>query len=156
MRLIIAAALLATVLFGGEAKVELLPKASKQALVISDSFDEANKRAKKEKRPLMLIVSKHTCRWCTHFRENALSDPEVIKLLNRDFVVYEGFVEKVDFPRELVTSGTPGTWFLDLEGKPMYQPLMGSVDAAGMAEALGVVKKKFDMLAAAPAAAKTK
>ena len=47
-------------------------------------------------------------------------------------------------PRELYRPGTPAIWFLLPSGEPMYQPLMGAIDAPKFLEALNIVKEEFN------------
>ncbi|MFQ5861816.1 MAG: thioredoxin domain-containing protein [Candidatus Brocadiales bacterium] len=48
--------------------------------------NDAFKAAQKEDKPVLLSISAVWCHWCHVFDETTLSDPEVIKLLNRDFI----------------------------------------------------------------------
>jgi len=102
-------------------------------------FTSALAKAVNEDKPLMFLLSKHGCKWCVHLKENTLKDPEVIKMLNKNFISYEGYSDKGGFPRELLTSGTPATWFISSDKKPMFQPIMGSMDRDNYLNALNIV-----------------
>ncbi len=102
----------------------------------------AVEKGKKTGKPVMILVSKDGCRWCDHLRENTLRDPQVIKELNSHFVNVEGFTNRGEVPSELITPGTPGTWFVK-DGEPMLQPLMGALPVEAYMEALGVVLKTY-------------
>lgn len=107
-------------------------------------FNTAIERAKKEKKPLMLVVSKTTCKWCYHYKEHALVDPLVVKAINRDFVPLLIEMNGENLPQELWTPGTPATWFIDNSPQPMFQPLMGSQPKETLLTAFSIVSKTFN------------
>jgi thioredoxin-related protein len=101
----------------------------------------AVERGIKEGKPLMVLVTKTGCRWCDVLKQKTLSDPKVAAVLNRDFVLYEGVVEKGNVPPSLMTGGTPATWFI--KGKtPMFEPIMGAVERDEFLKALDIVKQE--------------
>ncbi|MGD9716970.1 DUF255 domain-containing protein [Sulfuricurvum sp. IAE1] len=134
---IVAALLLGSaVLFGGEVKWE-------------KDLSSAIERAAKEKKPLMVVVTKYGCKWCDVLKKETLKNPKVSAILNRDFVSYEGVLEEGGVPQSLMTPGTPATWFI--KGKtPMFEPIMGAVGVEDFLYALDTVKKEY----AAPASKK--
>ncbi|MEW5831280.1 MAG: thioredoxin family protein [Campylobacterota bacterium] len=134
---IVAALLLGSaVLFGGEIKWE-------------KDLSGAIERAAKEKKPLMVVVTKYGCKWCDVLKKETLKNPKVSAIVNRDFVAYEGVMEEGGVPQSLMTPGTPATWFI--KGKtPMFEPVMGAVGVEDFLYALDTVKKEY----AAPASKK--
>jgi len=113
-------------------------------LNVGHSYAEGVKRATQENKPMLFISSRHTCKYCVILERTALSDPQIIKDLNKNFVtviVYsdDGHV----LPKELWRPGTPAIWFLDASGEPMYQPIMGSIPVKQFKGAMHIVKKEF-------------
>lgn len=102
-------------------------------------FETALNKAVKEQKPMMFLLSKHGCKWCTHLKENALKDPRVIEVLNTKFISYEGYADVGGFPRELMTGANPATWFIAPDKRPMFQPILGSMNADDYYKALGIV-----------------
>lgn len=99
-------------------------------------------RAAKEKKPLMVIVTKNGCRWCEVLKEKTLKTPKVVSIVNHDFVAYEGVVDEGTVPPSLMTQGTPATWFI--KGKsPMFEPVMGAVESEDFLKALDIVKQEY-------------
>jgi len=99
-------------------------------------------RAAKEKKPLMVLVTKNGCRWCDVIKEKTLKTPKVVSIINRDFVAYEGVVDEGTVPPSLMTQGTPATWFI--KGKsPMFEPIMGAVESEDFLKALDIVKQEY-------------
>ncbi|MDX9966688.1 MAG: DUF255 domain-containing protein [Sulfuricurvum sp.] len=127
---IVAALLLGSaVLFGGEVRWE-------------KDLSSAIERAAKEKKPLMVVVTKYGCKWCDVLKKETLKNPKVSAILNRDFVSYEGVLEEGGVPQSLMTPGTPATWFI--KGKtPMFEPIMGAVGVEDFLYALDTVKKEY-------------
>ena len=108
------------------------------------SYAEAIAKAKTQNKPVMFIVSSHNCRYCVILEKEALSDPAVIKAVNKDFVSAIVFTDGNDvFPNELLTGGTPTIWYLKPSGEPLFQPLMGAVGAEQYLQDLGVVVAEF-------------
>jgi thioredoxin-related protein len=128
-KIIFAFWLLATALLGAELKWE-------------KEIESAVDRAVKEKKPLMVLVTKNGCKWCDVLKQKTLKDPTVSAVLNRDFVLFEGVVDEGNVPPSLMTQGTPATWFI--KGKtPMFEPVMGAIERDDFLEALDVVKQEY-------------
>lgn len=107
-------------------------------------FDSGIIEAKKESKPVLFIFSRHTCKYCVILEKTTLSDEEVIKDVNKNFVSIIAYSDDKDvMPRALWRPGTPTIWFLQSNGEPMYQPLMGAVDTKNFLKALDIVKKDF-------------
>ncbi|EQB40003.1 thioredoxin [Sulfurimonas hongkongensis] len=108
-------------------------------------YDTGIKEATRFVKPVLFISSRHTCKFCVILDETTLKDERVIKELNRDFISIISYSDENDYmPKELWQPGTPAIWFLLPSGEPMYQPIMGAIDADNFLKALGVVKKQFD------------
>ncbi|MBD3799387.1 DUF255 domain-containing protein [Sulfuricurvum sp.] len=105
-------------------------------------LSKAVERAVKEQKPLMVLVTKNGCRWCDVLKRTTLKNEKVVKVLNRDFVSYEGSVDENNIPSTLITQGTPATWFI--KGKtPMFEPVMGAVESEDYLKALDIVKQEY-------------
>lgn len=77
--------------------------------------------------------------------ETTFRDEKVVKALSRDYIAVTSYSDENDYmPRELYRPGTPAIWFLLPSGEPMFQPLMGAVDAPNFLNALAIVKEEFD------------
>ena len=105
--------------------------------------------AKKESKPVMFIISSHSCKYCLLLDRTTLKDSKVVQALNKDFIAIRSWTDKRDYiPVELAqnTPGLPGIWFLLPNGSPMYQPLLGYVKAPDFLGVLATVKTAFDKL----------
>lgn len=128
-------------------KIVIVFLMSAAALLGSDIMWEKNitvaiEKSAKEKKPLMVLVTKHGCKWCDVLKQKTLKDPKVIAELKKGFISYEGVVEEGTVPPSLMTPGTPATWFI--KGRtPMFEPLMGAVDAENYLKALSIVQEEY-------------
>lgn len=110
----------------------------------ANSFKDAVATAENSEKPIMFIISRHTCKYCVILEKNTLSNAEVIKRLNNDFVTYIAYTDDGDtFPDEYWRPGTPAIWFLDDSGRAISEPIMGAIDAANLLKALDIVDKRF-------------
>ena len=114
------------------------------AIEMAAGYDAALEAAQKADKPIMLVLSSHSCRYCDLFANETLGDDLVIQALNRDFVstiVYAAEGEAA--PRELITGATPTIWFLNPDGTPMFQPIMGAVGKEDFIKALSIVHDTY-------------
>nr|CAI78804.1 hypothetical protein [uncultured Campylobacterota bacterium] len=98
-----------------------------------------------QNKPVLFVFSRHTCKYCVMLDNTTFKDTKVIEALNKDFISIVSYTDENDYtPRGLLTPGTPALWFLMPSGQPMFQPLMGAVDAPNFLNALNIVKEEFD------------
>ncbi|QOP46191.1 thioredoxin family protein [Sulfurimonas paralvinellae] len=133
-KIIIMTALLSVALFGAD-------------LHWAKDYTSGIAQAQKENKPVLFIISSHSCKYCLLLDRTTLKDDKVVNALNKDFIAIRSWTDKGDYiPQVLAqnTPGLPGIWFLFPNGDPMYQPLLGYVQAPNFQEALGIVKSEFD------------
>ncbi|QOY55096.1 thioredoxin family protein [Candidatus Sulfurimonas marisnigri] len=108
-------------------------------------FNEGMQEAARVNKPVLFVSSRHTCKYCVILEDTTFKDKEVIAELNKEFVSIVAYSDEQDYmPKELWQPGTPAIWFLYPNGQPMFQPLMGAVDAKNFLEALKIVKEDFN------------
>lgn len=108
-------------------------------------YESGIKDAAAQNKPVLFVFSRHSCKYCVILEETTFKDERVIKALGRDFVSITSYTDENDYtPRELWRPGTPSIWFLKSDGEPMFQPIMGAVDAENFLKALAIVKEEFD------------
>ncbi|RUM63379.1 MAG: thioredoxin [Sulfurimonas sp.] len=113
-------------------------------IVWEKDFHSGVVKAKKLNKPILFVVSNHSCRYCVKLEKTTFSDKRVIKTLNKDFVSIISYSDENDYtPRELLRSATPTSWFLKADGSPMFQALIGTVGTEKFLKYLSVVKKEF-------------
>lgn len=108
-------------------------------------YSSGMKEALTQNKPVLFVSSRHTCKYCVILDNTTFKDKDVAKALNRDFISIISYSDENDYmPQELFTPGTPALWFLFPSGQPMYQPLMGAIDAPNFLKALAIVKEEFE------------
>ena len=111
----------------------------------SKDYNSGIEDAKKVNKPVLFVSSRHTCKYCVILDNTTFKDKRVIKVLNSDFVSIISYSDEQDYmPKELWQPGTPAIWFLLPSGEPMYQPLMGALDANNFLKAVAIVKEEFN------------
>ncbi|WP_345979246.1 DUF255 domain-containing protein [Sulfurimonas sp. HSL3-2] len=122
----------------------LISALSAAELHVANSFKDSVAKAENSEKPILFIVSRHTCRYCVILEKNTLSNAQVIDRLNKDFITYIAYTDDGDmFPDEYWRPGTPAIWFLDDQGRAISEPLMGAIDAANLLKVLDIVDKRF-------------
>ncbi|MDQ1298655.1 MAG: hypothetical protein QG558_1194 [Campylobacterota bacterium] len=107
-------------------------------------YATAIKQSEALHKPMMFIISNHSCHFCAQFEANALSSPKVIQKINTEYVAAMVYTDEDPvFPRDLYVGGTPATWFLKSDGEPLFDPLMGAVDTVGFLKALNIVSAEY-------------
>ena len=108
-------------------------------------FESGIKNATVKNKPVLFVFSRHSCHYCRVLDETTFQDKDVIRALNKDFVSIISYTDENDYtPKELWRPGTPTLWFLTPQGEPIFQPLVGAVDAENFLKALAIVKIEFD------------
>jgi len=113
----------------------------------SKDYETGIKEATKLNKPVLFVSSRHTCKFCVILENTTFKNKEVIEALNKDFISIVSYSDEKDYiPRELWQPGTPAIWFLNPNGEPMFQPLMGAMNADVFLKAVAIVKKEFETL----------
>lgn len=107
MKKILLLALLSAALFGAEIGWE-------------DTFAAAQAKAKKESKPMLVIITTEQCRWCRKLEATTLSDDEIITKINTRFVPVHVTRDKSIYPKTLSAKMVPMSYFLDGNGKVLY------------------------------------
>ena len=111
----------------------------------AEDYHEGIKEAQKVEKPVLFVSSRHSCKFCVVLDETTFQDERVAEELNKNFVSIISYSDENDYmPQELWQPGTPAIWFLMPDGEPMYQPLMGAIDAENFLKALSIVKEEFN------------
>lgn len=86
----------------------------------SSNFEEAQAKAKKDHKPLLVLITSEQCRWCRKFEATTLQDNEIVGRLNSSFTMVHVTRDKSIYPKNLTAKMVPMNYFLDGEGKVIY------------------------------------
>lgn len=85
------------------------------------SYDSARAKAKKESKPLMLLITSEDCRWCRKLEATTLQDEQIISRINTQFQAVNVTKDKSVYPKSLTAKMVPMSYFLDpSNGKVLY------------------------------------
>ncbi|MDO9207476.1 MAG: thioredoxin family protein [Sulfuricurvum sp.] len=87
----------------------------------NSSYDQALLKAKKEGKPLMVLITSEQCRWCRKLEATTLQDDEVVARINTTFQAVNVIKDKSIYPKNLSAKMVPMSYFLDPKtGKVLY------------------------------------
>lgn len=85
------------------------------------SYASARAKAKKESKPLMVLITSEDCRWCRKLEATTLQDEEIISRINTQFQAINVTKDKSVYPKSLTAKMVPMSYFLDpSNGKVLY------------------------------------
>lgn len=87
----------------------------------NSSYDQALLKAKKEGKPLMVLITSEQCRWCRKLESTTLQDDEIVSRINSAFQAVNVIKDKSIYPKNLSAKMVPMSYFLDPKtGKVLY------------------------------------
>lgn len=87
----------------------------------NDSYEQALAKAKKESKPLLVLITSETCRWCRKLESTTLQDDAIVLRINTKFQAVNVTKEKSIYPKELTAKMVPMSYFIDPKtGKVLY------------------------------------
>ena len=85
------------------------------------SYDVALAKAKKESKPLMVLITTEECRWCRKLESTTLQDEGIVLRINTKFQGVKVTKDKSIYPKNLVAKMVPMSYFIDpSNGKVIY------------------------------------
>ena len=106
------------------------------------NITDAKKRAKELNKPIFLLLGKSNCKYCVILKNNTLSDKKVKAKLKKDFVVAVLDANKY-IPHEYATRAVPAMWFLQPNGMPISEPVMGAVGKGRLLNTFDIIIKSY-------------
>ncbi len=90
-------------------------------IVWNTTYDAALAKAKKESKPLMVLITSEQCRWCRKLESTTLQDQEIIARINTKFQAVSVTRDKSIYPKNLSAKMVPMSYFIDpANGKVIY------------------------------------
>jgi thioredoxin-related protein len=87
----------------------------------NSSYDQALLKAKKEGKPVMVLITGETCRWCRKLESTTLQDEEIVARINASFQAVNVTKDKSVYPKNLSAKMVPMSYFIDSHnGKVLY------------------------------------
>jgi uncharacterized protein YyaL (SSP411 family) len=86
----------------------------------SANFAEAQAKAKKESKPMLVLITSEQCRWCRKLESTTLEDDSIVSRINDQFTAVHVTRDKSVYPKNLTAKMVPMSYFLDPNGKVLY------------------------------------
>ena len=87
----------------------------------NSSYDQALLKAKKEGKPIMVLITSESCRWCRKLESTTLQDEEIVSRINTSFQAVNVTKDKSVYPKNLSAKMVPMSYFIDSRnGKVLY------------------------------------
>ncbi len=96
---------------------------SAETIHFETNYDAAMKKAKAEGKVLMAVITQTYCPWCDKFKNRTLVDPEVVKMVNENFVPLMLNKDVDDMPQDIRARMVPTTYFLDHTGEEVFSSI---------------------------------
>ncbi len=96
-----------------------------EAMHYETNYEAALKRAKKEKKNIMLVLVSNYCPWCRKFEARVLVKKEVDDLVQKHFVPLIINKEKEPFPKRFDKGFTPIVHFINYKTEQRYEGIVG-------------------------------
>ncbi len=106
-------------------KVLINEKYFAKELAYETDYEKALKRAKKEKKNVMMVMVSNFCPWCRKFEQRVLLKQTVNDLIQKNYIPLIINKEKGNFPKELDMSFTPIVHFISYKTTKSYQRVVG-------------------------------
>lgn len=92
-----------------------------EEIVWNSTYDTALAKAKKESKPLMVVITTEQCRWCRKLEATTLQDEEIVSRINTKFQAVRVTRDKGVYPKNLTAKMVPMSYFIDpANGKVIY------------------------------------
>ena len=137
MRVVWLLLTLSALLFATEGTAEQLGYYSDYAMALSV--------AKKEKKPLMLVVVTSYCPWCRKFERKSLAAPNIADKVHSGFVavIVDRNKDAATFPKQFQTPRIPSVFFVDPKSAKAYWETVGYLNKKEFSEALDDARALF-------------
>lgn len=122
---------------------EYAPKAYQEKVMQYEPFKEASAKALAEDKLIMIFYTAEHCRYCKKMENEVMSDPDVIKALEKGFVSVKIDVEKGKNPVDFNPTMTPTFLFLSPQQEQLYR-VPGSWVKEDFLEILREAKEKYN------------
>lgn len=96
-----------------------------QMMGYETDYKVALKKAKKEHKNLMLVLTTSYCPWCRKFETNVLQKAEVNKAVHKKYVPLILNRDKKQFPEQFTSSFTPVIYFIDASNEKTLHKVTG-------------------------------
>ncbi|MEN8147519.1 MAG: thioredoxin family protein [Campylobacterota bacterium] len=106
-------------------KVAVEKKSFAATIGYETNYDAALKRAKKEKKNIMLVIVSNYCPWCLKFEDRVLLKKDVNTLIHKKYIPLIINKDKDPFPKRFNKAFSPVVHFIDYKSEQSYASVAG-------------------------------
>ena len=109
-------------------------------------YDKAMIQAKKENKPIMLVVVGDYCPWCRKFERKTLQKAKVAINIQQNFipVIVDKNHDQMNYPEEYYSKVVPTVYFIEPKKEEMVFESLGYVKRAEFLDTLNGVTTSYD------------
>ncbi len=109
----------------------------------SSGYDQALAKAKKENKPLMVLITREDCGWCRKLEATTLKDSDVVSRINSSFEAVNVTKEKSIYPKNLTAKMVPMSYFIDPRNGKVLSSIPGYWEAEDYNSVLDEALRKY-------------
>lgn len=111
-------------------------------------YKTAQAKAKKQNKPLMMVLGADYCPWCRKFERSTLASELILPSIKKDFVtlVVDKKFDIESFPKEYQTQITPKVFFIDPKSGKSFHETTGYIKKKEYLKDLQKAEKLFGEL----------
>lgn len=109
----------------------------------NSSYDKALAKAKKESKPLMVLITTEECRWCRKLESTTLQNQELVSRINTKFQGIKVTKDKSIYPKNLTAKMVPMSYFLDPSTEKVIYSIPGYWDTEDYNSVLDDALRKY-------------
>lgn len=83
------------------------------AISWNSSYEQALVKAKKTNKPIMVVITSETCRWCRKLEATTFQDNGIVLRVNSSFEAVNVTKDKAIYPKNLTAKMVPMSYFID-------------------------------------------
>lgn len=91
-------------------------------------YENTIEKAKKENKPIFVMVSSPTCPECNYMKKHVFTKDEIKNFINKNFISYQFDISDENIPEQMQFWGIPRFYF-SMDGKNVYNKAMGGLKA---------------------------
>lgn len=107
------------------------------------TYDAALAKAKKESKPLMVVITTEQCRWCRKLEATTLQDAEIVSRINSKFQAVSVTKDKSIYPKTLTAKMVPTSYFIDPSTEKVIYSIPGYWDSEDYNSILDDALRKY-------------
>jgi len=109
----------------------------------NSGYDQALVKAKKENKPLMVLITREDCGWCRKLEATTLKDNAIVSRINSSFEAVNVTKEKSIYPKSLTAKMVPMSYFIDPRNGKVISSIPGYWEAEDYNSVLDEALRKY-------------